>query len=384
MKKLVGRVKNAVLPRIRIIDCAIKYLICRALPRWDRTESWVICERGTDARDNGYAFYCYMVQQHPEIQVHYLITPDSADYSKVAAHAVAYGSWKNYRVVAKADKILSTHCYTALPVKAEKLWRRLGLPNRFYFLQHGITEGKLPYLFGDRTKMRFFCSGAVPEWEYIRANYLHPAEVVQCTGFARYDHLLPFSVKQQILVMPTWRRYLKDEHTFLQSEYYQTWNAVLRDEQLMEFLSKTQTKLVFYPHYEIQPYLKHFTPGSEQVVLADFDHYDVQQLLKESILLVTDWSSVHFDFAYMNKPCVYYQFDSERYHQQHYKKGYFDIDTDGFGSVVSDHTSLLNAILAAAEAKFVVQPIYQARVNAFFAYRDQRNCERIYQAVTHL
>lgn len=384
MRKLIIRVKNAVRSRIRIAGSAVKYLACCILPRLDKTETWVICERGTDARDNGYAFYRYMVQTHPEIRIHYLITPDSADYPKVASHAVAYGSWKNYRVVAKADKIISTHCYTALPVKSEKLWRRLNLPDRFYFLQHGIIKEILPYLFGDKTKMRFFCSGAIPECMYIRANYLHPENVVQCTGLARYDHLLPFSVRKQILVMPTWRRYLKEETAFLQSEYYQAWSSLLRDERLMQYLSETQTKLIFYPHHELQPYLKHFTVGSENVILADFDHYDVQQLLKESMLLVTDYSSVHFDFAYMDKPCVYYQFDTEKYHQQHYKEGYFHFDTDGFGSVVSKDSDLIDEILATAETGFMVDPIYQARAQAFFSHRDQQNCQRIYQAIIQL
>lgn len=383
MRSLVVRAKNALLSRIRIFDSAVKYLLCCMLPQLDQSEIWVICERGTDARDNGYAFYRYMVQQHPEIRIYYLITRDSADYPKVANHAVVYGSWKNYWVVAKAKKIISSHCYTALPVKAEKLWRRLNISDRFYFLQHGIIKERIPYLFGDKTKMQFFCCATVPEYIYILNHFGHPEHVVQCTGLARYDYLLPFYVKRQILVMPTWRRYLKNEDSFLQSTYYQAWNALLQDECLMKYLSVTQTKLVFYPHFELQPYLKHFTAGSENVILADFDHYDVQQLLKESGVLVTDYSSVHFDFAYMNKPCIYYQFDAEEYHEQHYSEGYFRFDKDGFGTVVDCHSQLIDEILTAVKGGFEMDPLYRSRVQSFFAYHDQLNCQRIYQAITH-
>ena len=381
MRKRILRVKNAVRSRMRILGSAVKYLLCCLLPRLNKTETWVICERGTDARDNGYAFYRYMVDHHPEIRLYYLITPDSADYPKVMEHAVAFGSLKNYRVVAKADKIISTHCYTALPVKHEKSWRLLGLAKRFYFLQHGIIYNKLPYLFGDKTGMRLFCCGAKPEYEYVRAHFLHPDDVVQCTGLARYDLLLPYTAKRQILVMPTWRRYLKDEKTFPDSQYFRAWNAVLRDTRLTRFLADTQTKLIFYPHYELQPWLKYFQPESSDVVLADFANYDVQQLLKESLLLVTDYSSVHFDFAYMEKPCLYYQFDTEQYRRMHYREGYFRIERDGFGPVEQEHERLVDRILESAGNGFAMDSVYRMRMQAFFAYRDQHNCERIYQAI---
>lgn len=383
MKNYILRLKRGVEKRIEVAGDFLKYLLCRMIPRFDKRKSWVICERGTDARDNGYAFYRYIVQEHPEIRISYLITTNSPDYSKVREHAVAYGSWRNYRVVAKAEKIISTHCYTALPVKHEKTWRIFGLEKRFYFLQHGITQSKMPYMFGDRTGMRLFCCAAVPEYAFVRDHYRHPAKVVQCTGFARHDHIFSFAVKQQILIMPTWRRYLRAESTFLQSDYYSAWRNVLQDETLLKYLEDTQTQLVFYLHYELQPYLKHFTSRSPNVILADFKNYDVQALLKESKLLVTDYSSVHFDFAYMQKPCIYYQFDSERYYQQHYQEGYYRYERDGFGPVAKDHEDLVSQILNVAGNDYEMRAHYQNKVRTFFAHHDQNNCERIYQAIVN-
>lgn len=367
--------------RLKIVVSALKYMICRVLPRMSKEEIWVICERGTDARDNGFAFYQYMVKEHPEISVHYLITKNSADYEKVKDHAVEYGSLKNYRLVATADKIISTHCYTALPVKSEKLWRKMGLEKRFYFLQHGVIKEQLPYLYGNKTGMQFFCCAALPEYEFIKAYFKHPDGVVQCTGLARYDNLLTFETKRQILIMPTWRRYLKDEKSFQISDYFKCWNAVLDDRRLTEYLEKTDTTLVFYPHYELQPYLKHFTTASSKVVLANFKCYDVQKLLKESMLLITDYSSVCFDFAYMKKPSLYYQFDQEEYHKKHYKEGYFSFTEHGFGAVVKEHNTLIHEILCSAESQYQMEPHYEKRTDAFFAYRDQKNCERIYEAI---
>jgi len=384
MLRLIKRVIRAVYVRLKLLMRIIIYTVCRVIPAGKKGETWVICERGVDARDNGYAFYRYVADNHLQIRLHYLIDPASADYPKVAAHAVAYGSLKNYWVAAHADKIISTHCYLAIPGLTERVWHMLGLHRRFCFLQHGIIQSRLPYLFGDRTRMRLFCCAGRPEYEYLKENFRHPQGVVQCTGFARYDQLLPFETKKQILVMPTWRRYLKDERAFLDSTYYAAWNALLSDQRLIDYLEKTGTQLLFYPHYEMQSKLLHFSSSSPCVVLADFAHYDVQQLLKESQLLITDYSSVYFDFAYMQKPIVYYQFDDEEYHRQHYQEGYFDFSLHGFGDVVRTQDAVVNSILRSAGNGFRMEELYCGRTQTFFAYRDRDNCRRIFDAVIGL
>lgn len=381
MIRFIFRLKNAILSRLMIVMNTMKYLLCYMIPYVKKKEIWLLCERGTDARDNGYAFYQYMIKNHPEVQLYYLIDFQSADYEKVAQHAIAYGSWKNFWILSKADRIISTHCYKAFPGVTEGIWRAFHLDQRFYFLQHGIIQSKLPYLYGGFTDMKLFCCAATPEYEYIKENYYHPIGVVQCTGLARYDYLLPFETKKQILIMPTWRRYLRGEDNFLKSEYFARWQKILTDSRLIKYLEDTRTKLIFYPHYELQLYLKCFISESKQVVLADFQHYDVQQLLKESKLLVTDYSSVCFDFAYMRKPSIYYQFDQEEYHKQHYKEGYFSFVEHGFGSVKEKHEDLIDEILRCAENQYNMEPLYEGRTNSFFAYHDQNNCERIYQAI---
>ena len=63
-------------------------------------------------------------------------------------------------------------------------------------------------------------------------------------------------------------------------------------------------------------------------------------MLKESSMLITDYSSVFFDVAYMHKPIIYYQFDRDAFRQGHYQEGYFSYD-DGFGPVAFDTESLL-------------------------------------------
>ena len=53
-----------------------------------------------------------------------------------------------------------------------------------------------------------------------------------------------------------------------------------------------------------------------------------EKILTESSLMVTDYSGVQFDFAYMRKPVVY--FHSPKL-PPHYQEGGFSYETQGFG-----------------------------------------------------
>ena len=46
--------------------------VCRCCSAKYR-ELWLVCERGNDARDNGYWFYRYLKEKHPEINARYVI-----------------------------------------------------------------------------------------------------------------------------------------------------------------------------------------------------------------------------------------------------------------------------------------------------------------------
>ena len=356
--------------------------ISKVLSCFRRDKHWVLYERGTDARDNAYFFYCYMKQQHPEQKIYFIIDRNSPDYHKVQPDAVHFGSLRNYWAIATAEKIISTHCYFGLPHMNPKLFRFCRLNRKFYFLQHGITSNFLKQMSFENSGIKMLFCGAKPEYDYMLHRYGYPESNLRYTGFARYDTLHHIKTKRQILMMPTWRLYLTDEDDFLASAYYQKWDQLLSDRRFSEFLERNDLTAVFYPHFETQKYLHRFHPGSGRIVLADFAHYDVQSLLKESALLITDYSSVFFDFAYMRKPLIYFQFDQEEFFSKHYRRGYFSFSDMGFGPVADNADVIVDAAQQIADGGFQPSDEYLCRLERFFPLHDQRNCERIYQCIT--
>ena len=366
--------------KIKLLIAINITLIVRFLCRFFITKDyWIICERGYDARDNAYFFYEYMKREHPKQKVYYVIDSKSADYHKVKEDAIEYKSIKTIFRVFRAKKIISTHYGSVIYNLSGKYFFLAGLAEKLYFLQHGIIKDNLPSLHLKNAPMKLFVCGAYPEYQYIKESFGHPVDVVRYTGLARFDNLHNSTKKKQILVMPTWRSWCNVD--FENSQYYKCWNELLNNKLLVEYLEKYNVNLVFYPHYEIQKYINLFNSTSNNVIIARFEDYDVQTLLKESALLITDYSSVYFDFAYMKKPVIYYQFDKERFFSEHYNKGYFDYETMGFGKVCESLNDVLTEMCNIIDEEFEMNSYYLNRIEKFFPLHDDKNCERIYNAI---
>lgn len=356
---------------------------------------WLICERGTDARDNGFHLYRYIRENHPGQEIFYIINKNSSDYSKVAClgKAIEPGSLTHWLLYLAAEMKISTHRNGFVPVKN---WRYQRFVSQFrpeepiVFLQHGITKDNIEGLYKKNTAITLFICGAKPEYDYILSKFGYSETEVKYTGFARFDELNDFQIKRQILIMPTWRSWFSThfdgvtQQNVENSTFLKKWAALIQSKRLRELTQKYNVSFVFYPHYEVQPYIHLFGQTDECVTIADFAHYDVQQLLKESMLLITDFSSVFFDFAYMQKPVLYYQFDEEEYREHHYAQGYFDYRRDGFGEVVTEEADLLVLLEQYLKNSCRLKPEYQQRIQGFFPLHDKKNCERIYQEIKNL
>lgn len=348
---------------------------------------WIISERGTDARDNGYHMFKYMRRTHSDIDTFFIIDRRSTDRKKIKKYGniIDYKSVKHYFYQYAASVRMSTHIYgfATQPTFYKTINRIFKFPGVSISLKHGITKDNIPSLYAENSKLDLVIAGAKPEYDYMLTNFHYNIEQLQYTGFARFDNLINTAIGNQILVMPTWRSFLSGitEKEFKVSEYYIQWQSFLNDSRLHDKLTTYGVTLIFYPHYEIQRFIHLFASECDCVVIASKEEYDVQDLLKSSDILITDYSSVFFDFAYMNKPCVYYQFDEDEYRANHYNKGYFNYRTMGFGEVVTTKDDLITSLFNYLESDFENKKEYAERHKQFFPLHDDKNCERIYNAI---
>ena len=369
-----------------------------------KKEIWLIREKGIEARDNGYHLFKYMRTVHPECNVYYAIDMQSKDLCKIQKYGniIQLNSLLHYQYYIAAKYSISSQPRGAVPYPDIFLYRFRIFNNarqRIIFLQHGVIKDNLTDVLDySMTKFHLFSCSAKRERDYVQESCHYPDGVVQNLGLCRFDNLLnqKNQAKKQILIMPTFRSWLKSSNSskeatdsekvaFIESEFYISYSRLLTNSEFLSSIKDMGFSIVFYPHYAMQPYVHCFDKfQSDIVTIADREHYDVQQLLIESSIMITDFSSVFFDFAYMEKPEVFFQFDEEKYRSSHYKEGYFDYRRDGFGPVFTDYKEVSEYIVELIKNNCQVENKYLDRIQNFFDLRDDKNCERTYQAIINL
>lgn len=381
--------------KISCIDVisAIKYVIAFFVSIFMKNRQnkkyWLFAERHNEARDNSYHLFKYVYTNCQEqIEAYYAIDFSCSDYNRLEKYSdrlIKFGSFKHYLYYFLSGYLLSTHIYGYAPNRRvfQKLDRLFAQKKKRVFLQHGVIMNFHPADMYEFNNISLYICSAEREKEFLMTANHFPEKVMCLSGLARYDNLGTMPIKRQILFMPTWRGYLSNMSAgeFIKSEYFNKIESFLNDEMLINFLRENNIKLVFYPHYEMQKFIGLFSTCEKEIVIAPHEEYDVQELLNASALLITDYSSIHFDFAYQKKPLCYYQFDEKDFYGEHYTKGYYDFETDGFGPVFVDATEVINYLKERFCGEVVMQELYVRRVEAFFRYKDRKNCERI---VTHV
>ncbi|ECL0292166.1 glycosyltransferase [Campylobacter coli] len=360
--------------------------------RLPKSNIWLFADRDYEADDNAEHLYRYIMQNHPEQKIVFALRKESLDWERLEKEGfnlVEFGSLEFERIIKKASKVISSH-------SDEYLIRYITPRQQFIFLQHGVIKDDLSKWLNSK-KIDLFITSTKAEYDSIANDYNHykfgKKEVV-LTGLARHDALLKNNQcnARQIIIMPTWRANIVGvalgsskrglQSDFTQSEYFQKWNLLLNSNILQKLCEKYDYTIVFNPHPNIIPYLKDFNIPS-YVKIANHNE-SLQELFCNSSLMITDYSSVAFEMAYLNKPVIYYQFDHEEFFNSHtYQKGYFDYKKDGFGPVVEDEESLLKELENLLQNDCNPFGIYKDNIDSTFAFKDGKCCERIYKVIKY-
>lgn len=350
---------------------------------------WLISERENDAQDNGFFLFKYIRETYPNKQVFYAINYNSNSFVKVKSLGkhINFGSFKHYIYYFLASKNISSQIGSGEPAGQLALnLEILGIiKNKKVFLQHGVIKDILEFALYKNTKIDLFVCGAKPEFDFVKANFGYPENNVKYLGLCRFDNLHDFQVKKnQILLMPTWRQWIdNDGIEFIETDYFHTYNSLLNNKKLISYLKENNLELVFFPHNNVKKYINNFNIQSNDIKIFN-ETFDLQEILKTSAFLITDFSSVFFDFAYMKKPTIFYQFDTKKYRENHYAEGYFNYERDAFGPVYRTEEEIVNSIIYYHEKEFQMNKNDLIKVEAFFELHDQKNTERTYEEISKL
>jgi len=380
--------RNAVLARIAYFFLKLK----------KKKPLWLISDRAMKAGDNGEAFFTYVRKNHPEIDAYFVICKDCADYARMSeiGPVLVKDSYKHKLYTLICDYIISSQgevdVYNPFAGYSEAYRGRL-YNGKFIFLQHGITQNDLSNWCNKYNKNIYgFITAALREHRSIlEGNYFYTEPNVWLTGFPRFDKLYSKSEKI-ITIMPTWRRYLFGEcsretkvwsigSNFLKSDYYMFFNSLINHPVLLKKAKECGYRIAFFPHPNVQDHLNLFTHNEDVIFFEKEMEY--KDIYAKSSLVITDYSSAVFDYAYLRQPLIYTQFDKNTFFSGAHtlSEGYFDYERDGFGEVTYDLESTVNLIIEYMENGCQLKPHYRERIESFFAYNDRSNCERVFNRI---
>lgn len=327
-----------------------------------------------------------------KIKIYFLINQKGYKNYK---NSVKFFSFKEKVLFLICDMKISSHAahYTNFPFENKiDAYRDIICNQKFIFLQHGIIKDEMPdWLNRYRRNIHAIIVSTKFEKDLLlNKKYLYKSSNIWMTGMPRYDRIKNDKTQNIILVAFTWRKYLMSDNfdklgnrkiidNFGTSNYYIQISKLLCDKQVNSLLKTFGYKI----HFKIHPMFReclHLFPKSDYVVFESTDEFE--NIINISDILITDYSSIAFDFAYLHKPVIYFQFDFDEFYSGNhtYIKGNYDFSSMGFGRIVTTIDDLsfeLTNILK----KSSDMDIYKSRTSNFFCYNDQKNCERIYNKI---
>ncbi|MGN1401800.1 MAG: CDP-glycerol glycerophosphotransferase family protein [Bacillus sp. (in: firmicutes)] len=353
-----------------------------------RKPIWLVSEREDQAEDNGYVFFKYCRETYPDRAVYYIINRNSPHLEKVTelGNVIYHSSLKHTLYTLAADVFISAWVfedtsYPKLKASFVKMFGEKLKKTPTITLQHGVIIHNIaPYLHKDRNGVDLFIASSSKEKEIIKETLGYNDEDIAVTGLARFDNLhdLPHP-KKQVLIMPTWRRrfFNLPANAFVKTGYYQAYRGLLQSPRLQRLVEEQGYQICFYVHSQMQKYMATFVFDHPNITFLTKKDAVVSELLQESAVLITDYSSVSTDFLYMNKPVLLYQFDPENNHHFPSKQ----IKYSDIGIVVKDEEQLIDQLEQVIRNNCQLSPEYKRKSEEIFDHKDQKNCERIYEAI---
>lgn len=364
-----------------------------AYPFYAKKNIWITFDKLYKGGDCGEYFYKYMCSRSKEgIVPVYVIREDAPDYRRLRKEGYApvpYRSKKQRLSYLFASMVFGTHSgvnsfcgFNNWEVRFVQ--DRLRAVNTC--IQHGLSVQDLR---ADSNRAvnnnkRYYCASHCEVENLMQAAYDYKPEMLRLTGIPRYDGLVKDD-KRQILITPTWRSYLAVHSVmgemrsynpeFQKTQYFQIYQSLLENDRLIGTAKQCGYKIIYLLHPVLSAQKKDFRP-KEGIEVRTALEVNYEQILTQSELMVTDYSGVQFDFAYMRKPVVYFH---PKELPPHYGDGGFSYGEQGFGEICTDTGSLIDTLCAYMQNGCMLKEEYRRRQDDFFAYSDRESCRRIYE-----
>ncbi len=387
----------------------VRLLLALARMPWVRhrfAKAWVFVDRNEEADDNAEHLYRWVRQHHPKINAWFLLNRSSNDWGRLAAEGFRLIPAEGVSIkllMLNASEIVSSHPEYSLAGFDRALYGQ-AMRWRFTYLRHGPQFNDQSHWLNTQLFDRLI--SVTPEgFSAVVSDdspYIFTCKETRLTGFPRHDQLGILSrlgsdaLADSIVIFPTWRGSLVDQRAsgssaadqvanFASSKFARHWSGLLNNTTLQSMAARDGKRLVFVPHTNLVPYLSALRVPAHVEVLTKAD-IRIQPLLSRAALLISDYSSIVFEMAYLRRAVCYYQFDRGDFFSggHNWRQGYFDVDRDGFGPVALTESALVQHIERILTNGTQPDADYLKRMERAIPNPDGMACQRVFDSILEL
>jgi|SRR5699024_9272901 len=351
---------------------------------------------GKQYSDNPRAIYEYLQQHYPELKLYW--SADKQNFSSFKQYKVLYAKRFSIKWLLLMNRAQYWVSNSRLP-----LW--IPKPKRTIYIQtwHGtplkklatdMDEVHMPGTNTEKYKRNFVNESS--KWDYLISPNAYSTKIFKRafqfnktiveSGYPRNDFLINHNNqddiaqikdklnlptdKKIILYAPTWR-----DDDFKKKGHY-TFDLPFDLDALENSLSDDYI-IVLRLHYLV----------AEQIDLSKHPHFmvnysyheDIRDLYLVADILITDYSSVFFDYANLKRPMIFYVHDIDNYRDK-LRGFYFDFETSAPGPLVKTTEDLIQSIKATENANYPLEA-YQEAFYDFTKLEDGQATKRVVDAV---
>jgi CDP-glycerol glycerophosphotransferase len=332
---------------------------------------------GKQYSSNPRAIYEYLREHHPHYRMVWSV--NKAHIEKFQELGIPYAIRFSFKWLYLMPRARYWVTNTRMPQWLKK-------PNHTVYLQtwHGtplkklaadMAEVHMPGTTTEKYKEGFLKE--TQQWDYLISPNSYSSKIFQSafrykhskileTGYPRNDDLVKKNKRANInkikekLKIPEHRKVILYAPTWRDDDYYEKGKYKFSLKLDLELLQRSLGEdyvLILRLHYLIANRID--VTGYEGFVV-DFSSYDdIQELYLISDLLITDYSSVFFDYLCLKRPIIFYTYDIEKYRDQ-LRGFYFDFEKDAPGPLVKTTEEMIETIQQMGEEPSEgIQQFYQ-------------------------
>jgi CDP-glycerol glycerophosphotransferase (TagB/SpsB family) len=364
-------------------------ILCSLVPK-DANMFLIGTAHGKSFSDNSLYFFQYLEKLKNPALKYFVITKDKVLFQslkKSYGSKIIYAySFKAIKVYCRSKTVLCTHGYGDIyPFRSSNssqvvinMWHGTPIKNIGYLTKDMFNNNGVK-LVVDNNFDYFLVSSSVEIPALSKAFGVNP-EVIKPIGIPRNDILanhkqvekVDSNEKVKVLYLPTFRDFEALEY-FPFNDY----NSV----EFNEFLNSKNIEIIIKPHMNNMAgsVLEEKTKDIDNIIIKGDKNVDLQNLLIESDILITDYSSVFFDFLLLDRPLIFFPYDLKEYEAS---RGFiYDYDEVSPGDKVYTQKAFLDSL-----SRYISNPNKDSDKRAivrdrFHTFQDGNTCKRLVELI---